>query len=712
MVLFMPNTLKNYGCPITFARIFVRPKEKDTYDLIHFKEADLENDVSALECPDNWGTEAARLLKEQAAIAAIPENLRPIEENTVPSWLWKNKAASDNTTDETSTRQIFNRVVGSAAYLGWKEGMFANEPSARAFFDEARYALSQRFIAIEPKLLAKMGLDWAYGMQNASVNLKTTNSSPEVDITNTVIDSIVCGSRDKAIRSKWNKVTHFKSGTTATSVRFTDIAMDWGTTEQHSMRAMIDLMAFRHNDGSINIEALCHAVRLITVLLDAQGITGTTLAIGFSNLAPLLLALALPYDSDAARAMAAAISSIITAESYATSAQLAGLRGMSPAFIERREMILRSMRNHRRAAYGETNDYEKISVLPVSLKLESCPDLAVVAAARASWDDALQLAQNSGLRHLGATTLTPWSDLSFFMESTAEGAAPMSQLVQSTMFGDTHNSQLHPSVYEALSRLGYDASECKTIVHYALGASSLEKAPHINAKSLRAHGFTEAVLGQIDAYLPQAKTIRFVFTPWILGETFCRKVLKLTSAQINNPGFNILQHLGFKAEQITAADAHCFGHQSLRYCSLLKAKHHAVFLRREDLSAESQIRMSAALQAHMSGETGLEIHVSSAETTEHTEKLLLTAWRQGIKSLKIMYEEKAQPLAAASKKTNHVAVTLTKNKTARQIKPSTFVHAKKAVPAHKERAKASASLAGKASKNAETTKASRRNWSR
>ncbi len=190
---------------------------------------------------------------------------------------------------------------------------------------------------------------------------------------------------------------------------------------------MIDVMAFRHNDGSVNFETLRHATRMLVMLLDLNGMQ-ENIAIGTCNLAPLLMALALPYDSEAARATAAAISAIITAEAYATSAELAALRGIDPAFAESREVTMRGLRNRRRAAYGDPNDYEKISVLPAPLALDTCADLALAAASRAGWDRAIELVQQYGLRHTQVTSLTHSPELTVFMESVTQAIEPMRAL--------------------------------------------------------------------------------------------------------------------------------------------------------------------------------------------------------------------------------------------------------------------------------------------
>ena len=152
--------------------------------------------------------------------------------------------------------------------------------------------------------------------------------------------------------------------------------------------ASLNLMQFRHEDGSFDIETFEHAVRLWTLTLEtsvlmaqfpsreiAQGSYDyRTLGLGFANIGGMLMAAGYSYDSDEARALCGAISAIMTGRSYATSAELAAEAGPFPLYQDNADHMLRVMRNHRRAAYGEAEGYEDLTVLPVPLDHANCPD--------------------------------------------------------------------------------------------------------------------------------------------------------------------------------------------------------------------------------------------------------------------------------------------------------------------------------------------------
>src|SRR4029077_3533754 len=200
--------------------------------------------------------------------------------------------------------------------------------------------------------------------------------------------------------------------------------------------ASLNLMAFRREDGSFDVPAFEHAVRLWTIVLEISVLMAQfpsreiarrsydfrTPGLGYANLGGLLMAMGIPYDSAAGRALGAAITALMTGSSYATSAEMAGELGAFPGYAENREAMVRVIRNHRRAALGETEPapaklvpgkdpgaggYEGLSILPVALDAPNCPNRELLAAARHSWDRALTLGEAHGFRNAQATVLAP-----------------------------------------------------------------------------------------------------------------------------------------------------------------------------------------------------------------------------------------------------------------------------------------------------------------
>ena len=109
--------------------------------------------------------------------AGVPARLKRIEENSVPSFLWRSEAdtqalaslpEAERFGSETSAAQVFDRLAGTWTYWGWKGGYFSSEEDARAFFDELRYMLATQKAAPNSPQWFNTGLHWAYGIEGPS----------------------------------------------------------------------------------------------------------------------------------------------------------------------------------------------------------------------------------------------------------------------------------------------------------------------------------------------------------------------------------------------------------------------------------------------------------------------------------------------------------------------------------------------------------------
>jgi ribonucleoside-diphosphate reductase alpha chain len=119
-----------------------------------------------IEVPESWSQVASDVLAQKYfRKAGVPAETVPVEENTIPSWLWR-RAPKENTTfsGEHSARQVFDRLAGTWTYWGWKGGYFDTEEDALAFFDEMRYMLCTQMSAPNSPQWFNTGLHWAYGI--------------------------------------------------------------------------------------------------------------------------------------------------------------------------------------------------------------------------------------------------------------------------------------------------------------------------------------------------------------------------------------------------------------------------------------------------------------------------------------------------------------------------------------------------------------------
>ncbi|MGV1794166.1 vitamin B12-dependent ribonucleotide reductase [Rhizobium lusitanum] len=437
--------------------------------------------------------------------------------------------------------------------------------------------------------------------------------------------------------------------------------------------ASLNLMTFKDAATKrINIADYEHAVRLWTVVLEVSVMMAQfpsrriaelsyeyrTLGLGYANIGGLLMSSGIPYDSDEARAIAGSLTAIMTGIAYATSAEMASELGTFPMFKPNRENMLRVIRNHRRAAYGETSGYEGLSVNPVALIHSENPDQDLVAHAKAAWDKALELGEKHGYRNAQATVIAPTGTIGLVMDCDTTGIEPDFALVKfKKLAGGGYFKIINRAVPEALRTLGYSESQIAEIEAYAVGHGNLNQAPAINPASLKAKGFTAEKVDAVNAALKSAFDIKFVFNQWTLGADFLKGTLKVSDEQMADMSFNLLDHLGFSKKDIEAANIHVCGAMTLEGAPFLKNAHLAVFdcanpcgkIGKRYLSVESHIRMMAAAQPFISGAISKTINMANEATVEDCKNAYMLSWKLGLKANALYRDgsKLSQPLNAS-----------------------------------------------------------------
>src|SRR5712664_55189 len=248
--------------------------------------------------------------------------------------------------------------------------------------------------------------------------------------------------------------------------------------------ASINLMKFLDERGEFNVEAYREACRILItaqeILVDNssfpnEAITQNSrdfrpLGLGYANLGALLMASGLPYDSDAGRDVAAALTAVMTGEAYAQSARIAARKGPFAGFAVNREPMLRVMDQHR-DAIGHIN--------PAHVPLQ------VLAAARESWDTACELGAAHGYRNAQATVIAPTGTIGFMMDCDTTGIEPDIALVKyKKLVGGGMLKIVNNTVPTALKRLGYDPKQINEIIQYIDENETIEGAPHLKDQHL------------------------------------------------------------------------------------------------------------------------------------------------------------------------------------------------------------------------------------
>ncbi|MFE1601879.1 vitamin B12-dependent ribonucleotide reductase [Methylobacterium sp. ID0610] len=423
---------------------------------------------------------------------------------------------------------------------------------------------------------------------------------------------------------------------------------------------------------TFDVEAYEHLCRLWTVVLEISVTMAQfpsreiadlsyryrTLGLGYANVGGLLMTMGLPYDSREGRALAGALTAIMTGVAYATSAEMARELGPFPAYEENADAMLRVIRNHRRAAHGEAEGYEFLNTKPVPLDHAACPLADLVGHATRAWDRALALGEEHGYRNAQATVIAPTGTIGLVMDCDTTGIEPDFALVKfKKLAGGGYFKIINRAVPDALRALGYRESEIAEIEAYAVGHGSLGQAPGINPGSLRAKGFTDEKIAAVEAGLKSAFDIKFVFNRWTLGDDFLTQTLKVPSEKLADPAFDLLAHLGFGKREIEAANIHVCGAMTLEGAPHLKREHYPVFdcanpcgrTGKRYLSVESHIRMMAAAQPFISGAISKTINMPNDATVEDCKEAYRLSWTLGLKANALYRDgsKLSQPLNAA-----------------------------------------------------------------
>jgi len=423
----------------------------------------------------------------------------------------------------------------------------------------------------------------------------------------------------------------------------------------------------------VDVDAYRHGCRLWTLILEIsvymaqfpskpvaqRSYDYRTLGLGYANLGALLMVQGISYDSPEGRAQCAALTAIMHACSYATSAEIAAEVGPFPRYDANRDAMLRVIRNHRRAAYNAPDrEYEDLTIPPVGIDPKHCPDYLLEAARRES-DRMLQLGERHGFRNAQVTVVAPTGTIGLVMDCDTTGIEPDFSLVKfKKLAGGGYFKIINASIPPALTRLGYNPKQVEEIVRYCRGSGTLAGCPHINPASLKAKGFTDDILQKIEASLPGAFELPFALNRWSLGDEFLRNKLGIKTETFESPTFDLLAHLGFSKPQIAEASEFVCGTMTIEGAPYLKVEHYPVFdcankcgkLGQRFLSTESHIRMMAAAQPFISGAISKTINMPHDATIDDVKNSYYLSWQLMVKANALYRDgsKLSQPLNSVS----------------------------------------------------------------
>lgn len=251
--------------------------------------------------------------------------------------------------------------------------------------------------------------------------------------------------------------------------------------------ASLNLTKFLRHDGSFDIEGFCHAIDIFIlaqeILVDYSSYPTKKIAqnshdyrplgLGYANLGALLMRLGLPYDSEDARSLAGAITSLMSARAYRMSAEIAKERGAFAGFEKNREPMLRVIGMHRDAAYE--HGMSAVAERWASIWQASCEE----------WQTAFDLGYANGFRNSQVTVLAPTGTIGFLMDCDTTGIEPDFSLVKyKKLAGGGSLKIVNQSVVPALRRLGYTDLAIEEIIKHIQTHDTIEGAPGLDACDL------------------------------------------------------------------------------------------------------------------------------------------------------------------------------------------------------------------------------------
>jgi ribonucleoside-diphosphate reductase alpha chain len=439
--------------------------------------------------------------------------------------------------------------------------------------------------------------------------------------------------------------------------------------------ASLNLMKFLRPDGTFDLPAYRHAIRVFLIAQEilvgyssypTKDIARNSedyrpLGLGYANLGTLLMVTGHAYDSPEGRAIAGALTAILTGHAYRVSAEMAGVKGafngiavkdahgksnkeyMSEVIAMHGEAARRLRRTGSPLPQMDGVDLKRHDLADLSaaqLKHAKERSFAIYAdlfdAAVEDWEAALDLGRKDGWRNAQATVLAPTGTIGLLMDCDTTGVEPDFSLVKfKKLAGGGYFKIINQSVPLALRNLGYTDDQIKAVEKYAIGHGTLEGAP-VTKETFLKKGFTEEEYQE--AYDAVATSRSFNdYTPRI------------------NP--SAMKAKGFTRQAIAALVSHVEGHQTVEG-SLVRREHLAIFDCANKcgdgerfIHHTGHIRMMAATQPFLSGAISKTINMPNEVTVDDVRDAYEMGWRLGLKAVALYRDgcKLSQPLSTGSK---------------------------------------------------------------
>ncbi|MFO0648526.1 MAG: vitamin B12-dependent ribonucleotide reductase [Polyangiales bacterium] len=413
-----------------------------------------------------------------------------------------------------------------------------------------------------------------------------------------------------------------------------------------------------NGESEFDVEGYRHAARIFflaqEILVDLSSYPTKTIAqnshdyrplgLGYANLGTLLMVMGLAYDSDAGRAVAGALTAILTGQAYRVSAEVAAHKGPFAGYAKNRDPMLRVMRKHRDAAYKIDDTL--------------CP-APLLSAARQDWDEAVKLGEQYGYRNAQATVLAPTGTIGLLMDCDTTGIEPDFSIVKyKKLAGGGYFKIVNASVERALKRLGYSAGQIAEIIAYVVGTNTFLTAPVVNREYLKGKGFTADDIQRVEAALPGAFTIEMAFAPHVLGADLVKRLG--VEEDSKTPGFSLLAKWGLSRAEIDTLGDHVLGRSTTEGAAHLRPEHYSVFdcanrcgkHGTRFIAPIAHVKMMAATQPFLSGAISKTVNLPNEASVDEIAEIYQQGWKLGLKAVALYRDgcKASQPLSSSGDK--------------------------------------------------------------
>jgi ribonucleoside-diphosphate reductase alpha chain len=415
----------------------------------------------------------------------------------------------------------------------------------------------------------------------------------------------------------------------------------------------LNLTKFLRADGSIDLEAYEHAIRVFflaqEILVDFVSYPTKEIAqnshdlrplgLGYTNLGSLLMQSGYAYDSEGGRALAAAMTSLLTARAYLTSVEMAQSKGPFPGFEADREAVLRVLDQHGAAS--------------VMLGCNNPVLDPLFHDQRSRWLDVMAGAERHGVRNCYASLAMPAGTVGLLMDSDTTGIEPDFALVKfKKLAGGGTMVLANQAIAPALEHLGYGDEAIEAIVTYVEGTRGItDKGGNpITEARLRPH-MTEDEVERID--LQGAFALDQAFSAHRLGT----KVYEMYDVDPKAPdaGKRLLLAFGFTLDEIQRASDVVCGRGTVEGAPYLKPEHLPIFdcanvsgQGSRFIRPMGHVEMLAAIQPFFSMGMSKTVNMPASATVDDIKHVYFQAWKLGIKSVALYRDgsKGSQPLTS------------------------------------------------------------------